>query len=143
MQSYPFDLPSPVIRLEVMGPHMTKHHLADGKVIHHFTRTDTGHPHDHPWPFDSTILYGGYEEEEYVLHPNGTHTIVNHVRLPGQSHRVEANTAHRIIRLIDRDCWTIISPGKKVKEPGFFKFNNNRIYRRDWNGRWKLFFPAA
>ena len=137
MQSYPFELPAPVTRIEVMGPHMTKHHLANGQVIHHFTQADTGHPHDHPWPFKSLILAGGYEEEEYRLHQDGSHSISCYQRLPGQSHSVRADTVHRITQLYQHECWTLISPGRKVKEPGFFKFKNGRIYRRDWNGRWR------
>ena len=121
---------------------MTKHHLANGQVVHHFTQADTVPPHDHPWPFDSLILAGGYEENEYILHADGSYDVACHQRLPGQSHSVRANTVHRITRLLQNDCWTLISPGRKVKEPGFFKFKNGRIYRRDWNGRWRRLLPA-
>lgn len=142
MQVYPFTLPAPVIQIEVMGSHMTKHHLANGQVIHHFTRADTGHPHDHPWPFDSLILAGGYEENEYTLHADGSYAVACYHRLPGQSHRVMANTVHCITRLLQNECWTLVSPGRKVKEPGFFKFKHGRIYRRDWNGRWRRLLPV-
>lgn len=142
MQSYPFTLPSPVTRIEVMGPHMAKHHLSNGQVIHHFTQADTGDPHDHPFPFDSTILIGGYEEEEYLLHLDGSFDIACLRRLPGASHSVKADTVHRITRLLEGECWTLITPGRKVKEPGFFRFKRGRIYRRDWNGRWRRLLPA-
>ena len=68
MHLYPFELPAPVTHIEVMGSHMTKHHLANGQVLPHFTKADTGHPHDHPWPFDSLIFAGGYEKNEYIFH---------------------------------------------------------------------------
>lgn len=140
---YPFNLPSPVDRIERMGPHMKKHHLANGQVIHHFTRPDVGHPHDHPWPFNSTILVGGYEEEEYILHSDGTYTLVRHIRLPEQTHHVQAKTVHRITQLLEKDCWTLISPGKKVNVPGFYKFEETGIKHRFWYERgWRLVLPS-
>ena len=142
MQIYPFELPAPVTRIEIMGPHMTKHHLANGQVLHHFTQADTGWAHDHPWPFESTILAGGYEEEEYLLRSDGSHSVVLHARLPGQSHSVRADTVHRITQLFGTECWTIIKAGTWVKEPGFFKFKDGRIYRRNWNGRWRRLMPT-
>ena len=142
MHAYPFTLPASVTRIEVMGPHMTKHHLANGQVLHHFTQADTGHPHDHPFPFDSVILVGGYEEHEFMLHPDGSYTIVCRHRLPGASHGVKADTVHRITRLLAGACWTLITPGPKVQEPGFYRFQRGRIYRRAWNGRWRRWLAA-
>lgn len=139
--NYPFELPAPVERIEVMGEHMTKHHLANGQVIHHFTQADTGPPHDHPFNFDSTILHGGYEEEEYVLLANGSCQTLYHTRLPGQSHSVKASTVHRITALLDHDCWTIISPGRKEREPGFYRIEDDCVLHRLWNGNWKLLYP--
>lgn len=134
-QSYP--TPESAARIERMGPHFAKFHLP-GSLIHLFTEPDTGPPHDHPWPFISHVLAGGYTEEVYTLHEDGTHTCETIERLPGSSHRVEASTVHRIIDLPAGLCITRVEPGPYERTSGFYRFDDAGIWRRDWDKEWKL-----
>lgn len=129
MQSYP--TPPEAIHVEQMGPHFTKVHLPGGPV-HIFTEPDTGPAHDHPWPLTTHILAGGYVEEEFVLHADGTHSVITHERRPGTSHQVQAGTVHRIVALPAGFCVTRAEPGPKQQEPGFYEFRPDGTYHRYW-----------
>jgi len=120
------------IRQETMSPIFEKYHLEGlpfDAVIHKFTAPDEGHPHDHPFNFHTHILKGWYAERIYNL--DGTFRDV--VRKEGESHFVSADTVHQIIALSQGECYTIITPQEKVKEPCFWKFENGLAYRRQWN----------
>lgn len=96
-------------------------------VIHRFWRSDSTHDglHDHPWPFLSVVLRGGYWE----------HVLVNRKRveknfeiprvfvkrrapghiilaMPRHMHRVELFTENA-------DTWTLVFMGPRVKAWGF------------------------
>ncbi len=132
MQSYP--TPADAIHTERMGPHFLKVHLPDGP-LHIFTQPDTGPAHDHPFAFTSHVLEGGYVEEVYLLLPGDGYEMTTQHRRPGTSHRVEANTIHRVIELPAGFCVTRIEPGPKVQESGFYEFRPDGVYFRYWHER--------
>lgn len=81
--------------------------------IHKMLRPDYDKcKHDHPWPFTTFILYGGYKEE--LL--NGDIVYNKVFRLYNR----EAKYAHRIAELPKGVCWTIVHMKKKIKKWGFF-----------------------
>ncbi|MBM3604312.1 MAG: hypothetical protein FJX25_06025 [Alphaproteobacteria bacterium] len=122
------------IKQEVMGPHMLKVHLGHGLVVHRFRAADHGPHHDHPWPFRSTIIRGGYVEE--MLHDDGRRETVE--RRPGDQFVIEPGHVHRIVALLDGDCWTCIEIlGRKVREPGFYEWRDGQMWqRRHYEREW-------
>ncbi len=126
-------LPLHVTHVEVMGPHFTKYHLSNGQVVHQFSAIDTGHHHDHPFSFTSTILWGGYVEEMCYLRADGRVAKRSVERRVGESHKVDADTVHLITALPKGECWTLITPGNWVQEPGFYTFDEQGIHHRYWN----------
>lgn len=122
------------LRREEMSPAFSKWHVGGmpfAAVLHRFSAPDHGFPHDHPWCFQSHILHGGYEEEVFDLHTGKSRMIE---RLPGSSHFVHASHIHRIPRLLDGECWTIIKPiGPQRRESGFYDFRPDGVYHRFWH----------
>lgn len=108
-------------------------------VFHHFTAADgpDSEPHNHPWPFRSTILAGGYVEE--VFTPPLAGDTIKVERSVGDEFEVEAETVHRIIRLFGSDCWTFIEPGAYAQQPGFFRFDGGEVRHRYWyEDQWSM-----
>lgn len=126
--------PEQAVRVEPLGPHFSKYHLAHGLLVHRFTGAEPdGEPHNHPFSFVSHVLSGGYIEEVFVLHPDGTHTVTRYERLPGTSHDVAAGTVHRLVELLAGECWTMVEPGPWEQKSGFYRFEAGRILFRFWD----------
>ncbi|HXG85966.1 MAG TPA: hypothetical protein VNI84_18235 [Pyrinomonadaceae bacterium] len=120
---------------EKMSGEFTKQHLKGlpfGAVIHHFTAQDTGSPHDHPFSFTSHILSGGYIEKVFHVDEDGKWTSEWIDRKPGTVHTVEATHIHQITDLPEGECYTLIIPKEKVREPRFWKFDENGSQSRAW-----------
>jgi len=125
------------IRTEHMNDWFTKYHIEGpwpfNPVFHRFTRADgNGDPHDHPWPFRSVILSGGYREEVFDL--SGKSWFVD--RYVGDSFVNEADHIHRIVELFEDECWTMILPQEGGRKPGFYQFREDGAYHRFWDGDW-------
>ncbi|QMW04953.1 hypothetical protein [Spirosoma foliorum] len=137
MQSY--STPAGIVRVERMNKTFTKYHLGDGRVLHHFTAANDELLHDHPWPFRSTILSGGYAEIVADLKDDGTFALTTVKRLPGTTHEVQAGTIHKLCGLLKGDCWTLIEPGKPERKSGFYKADEDGVWHRFWDQRtWRL-----
>jgi hypothetical protein len=79
--------------------------------LHLFHRGDVEpYFHDHPWPFWSLILWGGYWEET----PAGRKWYG-----PGRLLRRPADWQHRVEVPEGRRCWTLLWIGAKVRSWGF------------------------
>jgi len=102
-------------------------------VLHHFTDSDKGLPHDHPFGFHSKILFGGYTEMVYHLNPDGTWNSEMFVRRPHDSFFVAATHIHEIIVLPWGDCYTLVQPQEKTRESRFWNFDNDQAASRAWN----------
>lgn len=128
----PLDIP--LIRIEPMSDAFTKFHLEGPwpfhPVIHRFSAPDNGDPHDHPWKFRSIILHGGYREEIFDV-ATGKSRLVD--RKPGDSFINAANHVHRIVELLDGECWTLILPHAWEQESGFYQFREDGAYYRPWH----------
>lgn len=87
-------------------------------------------PHDHPFPFRSIILLGGYTEEvyPYEVQPDGKVKIVGDMkaepvrirRRPLRTHYVPATCVHRVAELHGRKTITLVIRGPKEQDWGFF-----------------------
>lgn len=117
-----------------MSEHFVKFHLHNlpfDAVIHHFTSI-SDEIHDHPFAFTSHILSGGYVEKVYTVEPGGNWTSEFVCRKPGTVHTVEAEHIHKIVYLPEGECWTLILPQEKTREPRFWKFDGNGSQSRAW-----------
>jgi len=84
--------------------------------LHRFLKGDPDDLHDHPWPYATLILKGGYWETT----PNGRFWRgVGHFRI------CSANSFHRIELEPGVTTWTLFMPGPKQRDWGF-----------DVNGTW-------
>lgn len=127
------NLRAKVVRVEEMGPHFVKYHLDSFGVLHHLREPDTGDAHDHPWPFYTTILYGGYMEREFRYDEKGNVTESIIERKVGESHLVKAETIHQIINLPAGESYTLVQPGTPSRKSGFYKFDGWGVWHRFWD----------
>lgn len=93
--------------------------------IHKFLKSDPDDVHDHPWPYATLILRGGYWEWLPQFDSQGN-KIVEVVVWRGAGHfRISsANSYHRIELDPEVTCWTMFMPGPQRREWGFLV--NNR-----------------
>jgi hypothetical protein len=80
--------------------------------LHKFLKSDPDDLHDHPWPYATLILKGGYWETT----PEGRFW-----RSPGHFRICKAKSLHRIELDPSVECWTVFMPGPKQREWGFIK----------------------
>jgi hypothetical protein len=96
--------------------------------LHKFLKSDPDDVHDHPWPYATLILKGGYYE--WVAKFNALGEKVSEERVwrgPGHFRVSAATSYHRIELCEGLDCWTLFMPGPKVREWGF-SVNNQWIH---------------
>ena len=105
-----------------------------GIYLHRMTAPDPGVDlHDHPWPFVSLILRGGYIEERADVRT--AHTAASFAEswpdhcerghkitwMPGTIHRVRVDECHRIIGLRRVPTWTLVFTGRRYRNWGFYE----------------------
>lgn len=92
--------------------------------LHKFLKSDPDDVHDHPWPYFTVILRGGYWEWIPQFDSQGRKiTEVAHWRGPGSFRWCSANSYHRIELDPGVTCWTLFIPGVKQREWGFLVSN--------------------
>ena len=92
--------------------------------VHKFLKSDPADVHDHPWPYFTIILKGGYWEWIPVFNIRGAKVQEYCVwRRPGSFRWASANTYHRIELDPEVTCWTLFMPGRKRREWGFLVKN--------------------
>ena len=92
--------------------------------IHKFHKSDPDDVHDHPWPYATLILAGGYYE--YVPEFNSKGEMIaetKHWRKPGHFRTCSANSYHRIELDPTVTAWTMFMPGPQKREWGFLVKN--------------------
>ena len=107
------------------SPYLVRWHLLltpFGRVyLHRFLAPDAQCPHDHPWPFVSLVLWGGYWEERYGAGqpaPDGRR-LAWRGRLSVAFRRAE--DTHRVARLHPtRPTWTLVVTGRRRRRWGFW-----------------------
>ena len=78
--------------------------------LHKFMKGDPDELHDHPWPYATLILRGGYWE----VTPKGRHW-----RGPGSFRLAGPKSLHRVELEPGVHAWTLFMPGPKLREWGF------------------------
>ena len=102
--------------------------------LHKFHKGDPGDVHDHPWPYATLILKGGYYEYTPVFEYGKMVREEKHWRGPGHFRICSANSYHRIEKHPDVTAWTLFMPGPQTQEWGFLVNNrwvNNEVYLED------------
>ena len=92
--------------------------------LHKFLRSDPDDVHDHPWPYATLILKGGYWE--WLPQFNSVGEKVGEIavwRKPGSFRWCGANSYHRIELDPDVECWTLFMPGPQRRDWGFLVKN--------------------
>jgi hypothetical protein len=112
--------------------------------LHRFLRSDPDNLHDHPWPYFTLILKGGYWEWIPILsgfHPDaaltGKPVIVGEKKVwrgPGHFRVCKAESYHRIELEPGIDCWTLFMPGPQKREWGF-------LLHDDWDPKTQIWIP--
>ena len=99
--------------------------------LHKFHKGDPGDVHDHPWPYATLILAGGY----YEYTPNFEHgkmiSETKHWRGPGHFRICSADSYHRIELKPGVTPWTLFMPGPQRQEWGFL-VNNKWIHNDNY-----------
>jgi hypothetical protein len=92
--------------------------------LHKFLKSDPDDVHDHPWPYATLILKGGYWEWiphfDTVGRKTGEYQVwrgLGHFRVSS------ANSYHRIELDPDITAWTLFMPGPKQRDWGFLVKN--------------------
>ena len=97
-----------------------RNHFPFNIFLHRFLKSDPDDVHDHPWPYATLILKGGYWEWVPVFDTVGRKIgEVQHWRKPGHFRTCRANSFHRIELDPKVTCWTLFMPGAKQRDWGF------------------------
>jgi hypothetical protein len=92
--------------------------------LHKFLKGDPDDVHDHPWPYATLILKGGYYEWTPTFDSNGVKIgETKHWRGPGHFRISPATSYHRIELADGVECWTLFMPGPQGREWGFLVNN--------------------
>ena len=95
-------------------------HFPFNVFLHKFLKSDPDHVHDHPWPYATLILRGGYYEWTPVFDKeNKKIAEIVTWRGPGHFRICNANSFHRIELDPDIAAWTLFVPGPKQRNWGF------------------------
>jgi len=91
--------------------------------LHKFHKSDPDDVHDHPWPYATLILAGGY----YEYTPNFENGLMigetKHWRGPGHFRICSPASYHRIELKDGVTPWTLFMPGPQKREWGFLVKN--------------------
>ena len=92
--------------------------------LHNFHKGDPGDVHDHPWPYATIVLKGGYYEWVPTFDDQGKmFGEICRWRGPGHFRFCSADSFHRIELDPNVDCWTLFMPGPQKREWGFLVKN--------------------
>lgn len=121
------------IEFEAMSGAFHKWHLKDhGLILHKFWHPDGGDPHDHNFDIHITVIENGYIERVWQL--DGDYD--DFYRKPGDQFITAHDKIHRIIDLPNGPAQTIARYGPKVQEPGFYRWIDGKMQRRQWDQDW-------
>lgn len=100
--------------------------------LHRFLKSDPDDVHDHPWPYATLILRGGYYEWVPEFNSLGQKIgEIRHWRGPGHFRVCRSTSYHRIELCEGIDCWTLFMPGPHQRQWGFL-VNNQWIHNEQY-----------
>lgn len=97
-------------------------HFPFNIFLHKFLKSDPDDVHDHPWPYATLILKGGYWEWSPQFNSKGE-KVGEIARWcgPGSFRMAGATSYHRIELDPTVECWTLFMPGPQLREWGFLR----------------------
>ena len=99
-------------------------HFPFNVFIHKFLKSDPDDVHDHPWPYFTLILRGGYYEWTPVFNSVGEKIgEKQHWRGPGHFRFCRSTSYHRIELKPGVTAWTMFMPGPQIRDWGFLVKN--------------------
>jgi hypothetical protein len=87
--------------------------------LHQFLRSDPDDEHDHPWPYATLVLKGGYWEWRLNDPMDFSKGETKVWRGAGHFRTCKAESYHRIELETGVDCWTLFMPGPQERDWGF------------------------
>jgi len=100
--------------------------------LHKFLKGDPDDVHDHPWPYATLILAGGYYEWIPQFTEDGKlNCEIRKWRGPGHFRICSPNSYHRIELKEGVTAWTLFMPGPQRREWGFW-VNNEWIHNDNY-----------
>jgi hypothetical protein len=100
--------------------------------VHKFCKSDPDDVHDHPWPYFTLILKGGYYEWIPQFNPDGTKNCeIRKWRGPGHCRICSPKSYHRIELVDGITAWTLFMPGPHKREWGFL-VDNKWVHNEDY-----------
>jgi len=100
--------------------------------VHKFCKSDPDDVHDHPWPYATLILKGGYYEWIPQFDKQGNKFGEVAVwRGPGHFRICGASSYHRIELDPSITAWSLFMPGPQKREWGFL-VKNKWIHNEDY-----------
>jgi hypothetical protein len=100
--------------------------------LHKFLKGDPDDVHDHPWPYCTVILAGGYYEWIPQFDAQGRVSCeIRYWRGPGHFRYCSANSYHRIELKPGVTAWTLFMPGPQQQEWGF-RYNNAWLQHEEY-----------
>ena len=91
--------------------------------LHKFLKGDPDDVHDHPWPYATLILKGGYYEYTPNFEYGKLVGETKHWRGPGHFRLCSSHSYHRIELVPGITAWTLFMPGPQKREWGFLVNN--------------------
>jgi len=92
--------------------------------LHKFLKSDPDDVHDHPWPYATLILKGGYYEWIPQFNPDGTlNCEIRKWRGLGHFRICKPESYHRVELKPGVTAWTLFMPGPQRREWGFLVDN--------------------
>lgn len=103
--------------------------------VHHILRSDDDRAfHDHPWPYLTIILKGGYWEIQPCFSSGIYQGDTKAWRGAGSILLRKANSWHRLEVEPNIDCWTLFSTGKYKQSWGFLVSPKAKVHYREFLG---------
>jgi hypothetical protein len=99
--------------------------------LHKFLKGDPDDVHDHPWPYATLILKGGYYEYTPSFKDGKMIGETKYWRGPGHFRVCSPNSYHRIELKSGITAWTLFMPGPHKREWGFL-VNNKWIQHEQY-----------
>lgn len=107
--------------------------------LHKFLKSDPDDVHDHPWPYATLILKGGYWEWIPTFNSHGSKIYEYRIwRGAGHFRICKPTSYHRIELEKDITPWTLFMPGPQKREWGFLVNDiwiHNDTYLKEKNGK--------
>jgi hypothetical protein len=101
--------------------------------LHKFLKGDPDDVHDHPWPYATLILRGGYYEWIPQFNQDGTlNCEIRKWRGPGHFRICSSTSYHRIELKNGVTAWTLFMPGPQRREWGFLWAGKKWIHNDDY-----------